>query len=97
MKIAIFAAIMGAVALAGAESAPAQSSFSDQMEKEILLTSADGTVRFRGAYAGFQTNAYVIRYHGYELLVPAANMRCEGVDCFTFEQGTADIQSRPDS
>lgn len=97
MKIAISAAIMAVAAFAGAESAPAQSNTSDHREREIILTSTDATVRFRGAYAGFRKNAYVIRYHGYELLVPAANMRCEGVDCFTFEQSAADIQSRPDS
>lgn len=64
---------------------------------EITLTSADETVRIRGEFVGFQEQAYVIRYRSFELVVPAANMRCDGDDCPRFGPKPQDIASLPES
>ncbi len=52
---------------------------------EIVLTSADATVMVSGQFAGFERDAYLVIYKGYQLKVPAKDMVCQGDDCLTFQ------------
>jgi phosphate transport system substrate-binding protein len=59
--------------------------------EEVSLKSSDGTVNMVGEFVEFVDNTYVIRTALGELRVSAANVRCEGAACPTFETATADL------
>ncbi len=52
---------------------------------EIVLTSPDLTVSFKGEFIGFHRDHYIIKYSEHEIRVPAAKMLCTGDDCLSFE------------
>ena len=51
---------------------------------EMILTSADGTIQFRGEFVRFDGLNYVIEVNGSEVIVPALEVNCEGEDCLNF-------------
>ncbi|MCU0828137.1 MAG: phosphate ABC transporter substrate-binding/OmpA family protein [Tabrizicola sp.] len=59
--------------------------------EEVSLKSSDGTVNLVGEFVEFVDNTYVIRTALGELRVSAANVRCEGAACPSFEVATADV------
>jgi phosphate transport system substrate-binding protein len=61
------------------------------LAEEVSLKSSDGTVNLVGEFVEFVDNTYVIRTALGELRVSAANVRCEGAACPTFETATADL------
>ena len=51
---------------------------------EMILTSADGTIQFRGEFLRFDGLNYVLEVNGNEVIVPALEVNCEGEDCLNF-------------
>lgn len=70
VRACLLSAALAAPSLAGAD--------------QISLTSFDGTVSVTADFAGFQGENYILIYNGYEMVVPARNMSCEGEDCLQF-------------
>jgi phosphate transport system substrate-binding protein len=83
---AIKRALLRTALLSGAALAP----FAAQAE-EVSLKSADGSVNMVGEFVEFVDNTYVIRTALGELRVSAANVRCEGAACPTFDTTTAEL------
>jgi phosphate transport system substrate-binding protein len=61
------------------------------LAEEVSLKSSDGTVNLVGEFVEFVDNSYVIRTALGELRVNAANIRCEGEACPTFDVASADL------